>query len=166
MNKRLVTRIACLLCVAALSCGLLFGCAGGASNAANQTQQANRAYMSQVNQLMDELGDRLDSFVDAVSRGDVVNMRSQADEAYKTLDKLAAIEAPEALADVQEKYVSGTTKLREALDAYIVLYSSVASQEGIDQGEYDSQLAEIQALYDEGVALLEEADETAANLPE
>lgn len=166
MNKRLVIRIACLLCVAALSCGLLFGCAGGASNAANQAQQANRAYMSQVNQLMDELGDRLDSFVDAVSRGDIVNMRSQADEAYKTLDKLAAIEAPEALADVQEKYVDGTTKLREALDAYIALYSSVASQEDIDQGKYDSQLAEVQALYDEGVALLEEADETAANLPE
>ena len=161
MNKRLVIRIACLLCVAALSCGLLFGCAGGASNAANQAQQANRAYMSQVNQLMDELGDRLDSFVDAVSRGDIVNMRTQADNAYKTLDKLAALEAPEALTDVQGYYTDGTKKMRDALDAYINLYTELEAG-SFDQSTYSKRIADVQKLYDEGVETLKKGDEAAA----
>ena len=154
-------KLAALLCAIALACGLFAGCANTAGNTMTDEQQQNRAYMSQVNEIMEELGEGLDSFIDAVSRGDVVNMRTQADNAYKTLDKLDALEAPEALADVQKGYKDGSAKLREALDAYITLYTDMSS-ESFDSSTYDKRIAEIQSLYDEGVKLMQEADETAA----
>ena len=112
-------------------------------------------------ELMVELDEGLDSFVAAVSRNDIVNMRLQAENAYQSIDKLAKLEAPEALADVQKQYVDGTEKLREALDAYIALYSDMNSG-SFDQSTYDKRVADVQKLYDEGVAALEEADKTAS----
>lgn len=118
--------------------------------------------MSQVNGIMSELGDNLDSFEGAVSRGDVVNMRTQADDAFKALDSLSSLEAPDELKDVQQKYVDGTAKLREALDGYITLYTDLKS-DSFDQSTYASRLSKVQSLYDEGVELLKQADEAAAN---
>ena len=154
-------KIATTLCAVALSAGVLGGCANAAVDTATAEQQANRSYMSQVNEVMVELDEGLDSFVDAVSRDDVVNMRTQADNAYQALSRLSDIEAPEALSDVQEKYVEGANKLKEALDAYIVLYSEFSAGTA-DQSSYDERIASIQALYDEGVKLLEEGDSAAA----
>jgi hypothetical protein len=144
----------------ALVVGVMAGCAQ--TNQINSEQQANRTYMSQVNEIMDQLNKELDSFVDAVSRGDIVNMRTQADNAYKTLDKLSTLEAPEALADVQECYVEGTAKMREALDAYISLYTELDAG-SFDQSTYTKRIAEVQELYDEGVVALKKGDETAAS---
>lgn len=151
--------LACLLAgVMALS-----ACSAGANSALTDEQKANRAYMSQVNEAMVELDGNLDSFIDAVSRGDVVNMRTQADNAYKSLDKLAQIEAPEALASVKEKYVEGTGKLEKALDAYIQLYADAdKGGKSFDWSTYDERMKEIQKLYDEGVAALEEGDKAAS----
>ena len=118
--------------------------------------------MSQVNEIMESLDDGLDLFVDAVSRGDIVNMRTQADNAYRALDKLGSLEAPDELADVQEKYLSGTEKLREALDAYISLYTD-ASSDSFDWSTYDNRIKEIQDLYDEGLQDLEDGDKAAAS---
>ena len=156
-----ILKIGALACAIALACGLLAGCANTAANNANSEQQANRTYMSQVNEIMEQLDSGLDSFIDAVSRGDVVNMRTQADNAFQILDKLAELEAPEDLADVQEKYVEGADKLREALDAYITLYTDM-SKSSFDQSTYDDRIAQIQKLYDDGVKLMQEADEAAA----
>ena len=156
-----IGKIAALICVVALSCAALFGCANTAMTTATAEQQANRAYMSQVNEIMEELGEGLGSFVDAVSRGDIVNMRTQADNAYQILDKLEALEAPDALKDVKEKYVDGTEKLREALDGYIALYTDMNGA-SFDMSTYDSRIAAIQKLYDEGVDLMKEGDEIAA----
>ena len=75
------TKLAAIICAAVLSCGLLAGCAGQ-GNTATQEQKDNRAYMSQVNELMVELDEGLDSFVAAVSRNDIVNMRLQAENAF------------------------------------------------------------------------------------
>ena len=141
----------------------LAGCSSAANNAATEQQQANRAYMSQVNEAMTKLDSNLDSFIDAVSRGDVVNMRTQADNAYKAIDKLSELEAPEALADIKKDYVDGTAKLREALDEYISLYAKATSEgSDFDWSAYDDRIKEIQSLYDEGVALLEAGDKAAA----
>ena len=126
-------------------------------------QQANRTYMSQVNETMVELDGNLDSFVDAVSRGDVVNMKTQADNAYKVLDKLSELEAPEALSDVHKKYVEGTQKLEEALDAYIQLYTEAEKAgKNFEWSGYDERLKEIQDLYDSGIKALEEGDKAAS----
>ena len=157
----ITTKLAAVLCAVILSCGLLAGCANTGANTATEEQQANRAYMSRVNGLMDELGAELESFADAVSRNDIVNMRTQADNAYQALDKLAELEAPEALEDVQQGYVDGTAKLREALDGYIALYTEM-NGDSFDQSTYDKRIADIQELYDEGVDLLQKADEAAS----
>lgn len=118
--------------------------------------------MSQVNQTMVKLDGELDKFVDAVSRDDVVNMRTQADNAYRVLDELADIEAPEALADVKQGYVDGSNKLREALDGYVDLYTE-ASSEDFDWSKYDERIEKVQGLYDEGVSLMQQADEAASS---
>ena len=159
---RIVAKAASAVCALTLATGVMAGCASGASVAANAEQQANRAYMSQVNQTMEELDSNLESFVDAVSRGDVVNMRSQADNAIKSLDKLDTLEVPENMADIQEGYVAGTDKLSEALDAYVALYTEASSAD-FDWSTYDSRIAAIQELYDAGVSALEAADEVAAS---
>ena len=160
--KNTMTKLAALACAFALALAALYGCANSAGTNATPEQQENRNYMSQVNATMEELGDSLDLFVDAVSRNDIVNMRTQADNAFKVIDKLADIEAPEALEDVQEKYVDGATKLREALDGYIALYSDMAAG-SLGEEAHSDRIAEIQALYDEGVNLLEEGDKLAAD---
>ena len=159
MNRFSIKLTVCL-CALAMAFGLLAGCSTGTSNLTSE-QQANRTYMSQANGIMDSLGDKLDSFVDAVSRGDLVNMKTQAENAYKALDDLAALEAPEELADVQKGYVDGCAKLREALDQYIELYTQLNAG-SFDQSQYSTRIAQIQSLYDEGVDLLKKADETAA----
>lgn len=141
----------------------LVGCAGPGANSLTDEQKANRAYMSQVNEAMTQLDTELDSFIEAVSRGDVVNMRTQADNAYKELDKLSKLEAPEALKDIKKDYVDGTAKLREALDEYIALYTEAANGgSSFDWSAYDERVKSIQSLYDEGVALLEAGDKAAA----
>ena len=161
MNRMLAVRFGSVACVVALLCCMLAGCANQSMNAATESQQANRAYMSQVNEIMVSLDNGLDLFVDAVSRGDIVDMRLQADNAYRALDKLDALEAPDELADVQEKYQSGTKKLRDALDSYITLYTD-ATDDSFDWSTYDDRRREIQDLYDEGIDDLEDADKTAA----
>ena len=155
-----------LACAAALAAGMLGGCATTTETTEEQTeQQANRQYMSDVNEIMEDLAEQLESFTDAVSRDDVVAMRTQADDAFEVLDELDDLEAPDALADIHEDYVAGAAALEEALSAYVDLYTEIdAAGDSYDWDAYDEALAEIQAQYDEGIALLEEADETAASL--
>ena len=160
--KRFMLKMSSCVCALVVVAGVVAGCGQGASPV-NAEQQANRAYMSQVNGIMDELGVELDSFVDAVSRGDVVNMRTQADNAYKTLDELNGLDVPEALSDIQNSYKDGTSKLREALDDYIDLYAeAAASGSDLDRAAFDKRVKDIQSLYNEGVAALEEGDKAAA----
>jgi hypothetical protein len=159
MKRFAASLVMCAIAVM-VAAGALVGCANNSSSL-NSEQQANRAYMSKVNSIMTQLGEDLDSFVSAVSRGDVVNMRTQADNAYKALDALAAAEAPEALADVKKGYVEGTTKMREALDAYITLYTDIEAG-SFNQSTYESRITEIQKKYDEAVEQLRNADAAAA----
>ena len=161
MSTSMIMKIGAAACAIALSGTMLAGCANGV-NSASSEQQAARTYMSQVNEAMEELGEGLDSFVAAVSRNDLVNMRTQADNAYKALDKLDKLEAPDAYKDVQKHYVDGTGKLREALDGYITLYTDMNGA-SFDQSTYDSRVADIQKLYNEGVEELEAGDKAASS---
>jgi len=166
MNTRAIAKLGAIACVLALALAALAGCASSASVAATEAQQQNRDSMSQGHLLMTDLESDLSTFVDAVSRDDLVNMRTQADNAYKKIDKLGELEVPEAMEDIHQKYVEGTGKLREALDAYIALYTDIQSatdSNPFDWSTYDKRMASIQALYDEGVETLQAADEIAAN---
>ena len=158
--RRFVTAALMSLCAIVLA-GALAACAPGASTLTSE-QQANRAYMSQVNAVMAQLGENLESFVDAVSRNDLVNMRTQADNAYRVLDELEGIEAPDELVEVKNGYVDGTKKLREALDSYIDLYTELESG-SFDQSTYDKRIQELQKSYDEAVDQLKSTDEKAAS---
>ncbi|WP_241159207.1 hypothetical protein [Adlercreutzia sp. ZJ141] len=151
-------------CAGVLLLAALSGCTTGPSES-EQAQQANRDYMAQVNQSMESLEAKLGSFIDAVSRGDVVNMRTQADNAYAALDALAKIEAPEGLEDIQTSYVDGTNALKEALDDYIALYTEIESATAdnpFDWASYDNRISQIKSKYDEGIGLLQSGDNAAA----
>ena len=107
----------------------------------------------------------LASFTDAVSRGDVVGMRTQADNAFKSIDDLNKLEAPEDLKDIQQAYVDGTGTLKEALSSYVGLYTEIDSatdEQPFDWASYDERIGEIQSQYDAGIAQLEEGDQKAA----
>lgn len=161
MKQGIKVQLVGLVCALAL-CIALPACASGASGSLSDEAKANSTYMTQVNETVAEFNESLDSFIDAVSRDDVVNMRTQADNAYASLDKLSKIEPPEGLSEIHKKYVDGSKKLEEALDAYIQLYTE-AKQDGksFDWSGYDSRMKEIQALYDSGVELIEQADKAA-----
>ncbi|MBR5258985.1 MAG: hypothetical protein IKV48_00625 [Eggerthellaceae bacterium] len=163
----ILTKLSRFLCVAfagAIVAAALVGCAGTQS-ATNDAQTENRQYMAALNQGMDELANKLDSFNDAVTRNDVVSMRTQAEKAFKQIDKIEAIEAPEALADVKEGYIEGCLMLESALGQYIDLYTQLDSGAvTADSEEYANALADIQANYDSGIAKLEETDKLALGL--
>ena len=92
-------------------------------------------------------------------------MRTQVEKAFKELDDLESIEAPEVLADVKAGYVEGCAMLEEALGSYVDLYTQLESGAlAADSIEYANALAEIQASYDEGIAKLEETDQKALEL--
>ncbi len=158
-------KVAGAIVAATLAMGTLAGCAG--QTAANQQEDVNRQYLSQVNQVMDDLETSLGSFTDAVSRNDVVGMQTQADNALAKLDSLADIEAPEDMADVQQSYQDGTSQLREALSGYVALYTEISSAtdaQPFDWSTYDARLAEIQEKYDAGIDALAAGDEAAAEI--
>ena len=130
---------------------------GTSANSNEQTPaEQNRAYMSKVNQAMTDLDTNLTSFTEAVTRGDVISMKTQSDKAMNALDEVKNIEAPEAMQDVKTKYDSGCESLKQALKQYVDLYTSGAE---VTQ----EVLAPIQQLYDSGVNSLKEADEAVSN---
>lgn len=156
---------------------LMFALAGcTAPQASNQTEgedapMTSSQYMAQVNQAVEELNERLQSFNDAVSRQDPITMRTQADNAFSTLDKLAAIEAPEDIKDLRDQYIKGCDQLKDALNAYIDLYSEMtaAKEEAessrynypFNASDYSGRIEQIQEQYNEGIQTLEDADNSA-----
>lgn len=160
MAKKLVA----VACAGALAVFAFAGCAPK-DTSAQDAQAANRQYMTSVNRCMDDLAEGLEGFSTAVSQGDLVAMRTQVDDALKALDKLAAIEAPEGLLDIQACYVDGCAKLEQALGDYITLSAEVSAAtdaQPFDHASYESMIADIQRLYDEGVAMLEKGDVLAS----
>lgn len=167
MNSHQASKVIAVAVAGMLSAGILGGCATQQTSAATEAQSENRAYMTQVNQTMETLKDRLASFSDAVSRGDVVNMRTQADNAFKALDSLSAQDAPDALKDIKQQYVDGCAELETALSDYVTLYAEIDSAtdtQPFDWSTYDDRIAAIQSSYDAGVAKLEAGDKAAADL--
>lgn len=168
MKRSKALKLVSLACAATLSMTALAGCAAEQDNEEQQAQAQNRQYMTQVNQTLDTLDEQLDGFVDAVSRGDLVTMRTQADNAFKTLDDLESTEAPEALSEVKADYIEGCNSLKEALNGYVQLYTDIESAtdaQPFDYGTYDQRLQEIQEAYNQGIEKLRQGDESATNLP-
>lgn len=165
MKHTKFAKIIAVMCAGVLMVVALAGCLPQQNSPADEQIEKNQQYMSQVNQSMDDLRSRLASFSDAVSRDDVVGMRTQADNAFKALDALNKLEAPEDLKSIQTDYVDGTNSLKDALNAYIDLYTEIdsATEEApFDWSTYDQRIADIKAQYDTGIEKLEAADKTAS----
>lgn len=163
-KKAFALKMLAVALAAAAALAVLTGCSQ-TGTAANQQQGENRQYMSQVNQVMDDLETQLSGFTDAVSRDDVVGMQTQAQNALATLDDLESIEAPESLADVHQNYMEGAASLREALSDYVALYTEISSageSQPFDWATYETRLAEIQEKYDAGIEKMSSGDELAA----
>lgn len=165
MFKRLL-RCALGLCLVFCLSLVLAGCMQPTSNTnQNDSVSANRQYMSSVNQAVSELSDRLQGFEDAVSRGDAVTMRTQADDAFKALDVLSTIEVPDDMKELNEGYQQACDKLEEALDEYVEVYSEISSsKDGFDVASVQGKIDEIQSKYNEGIDLLESTDKKATEL--
>ncbi len=164
MKRKNFAKVIAAVCAGALMIAAFAGCAPQ-KDAGNQDQLDRRQYMSQVNQAMDDLQSRLDGFADAVSRNDVVSMRTQADDAFKALDDLNGLDVPEGLKDIQQEYVDGTSDLKDALNAYIDLYTEIESatdDQPFDWSSYDQRIADIQDRYNAGIDKLKAGDEKAA----
>lgn len=161
LKKRLIA----IMCAATLAAFGLAGCAGSAQQGAtNDAQSQNRQFMSQVNETVEDMGDRLQDFDDAVSRSDVVTMRSAADEAFACISTLESLEAPEQLTDIKQQYVDACNTLSGALGSYVDLYAEIESatdEAPFDYSTYESRLAEIQSAYNEGIEQLKAADTAA-----
>lgn len=168
MNKTRVVRVCSAVFTTILLMGALAGCQSPATGATDQ-QQANRTYMTQVNQAVEDLNSRLTSFDEAVAQENVVTMRSKADDAFKAIDDLEAIDTPDAMKDLQQNYVDGCRKLEDALNAYLDLYTEIVSSDeesGFDYSTYDDRIEDIQKSYNEGIDMLKSADEEALKLNE
>lgn len=117
---------------------------------------------------MEDLQSKLGSFNDAVSRDDVVGMRTQADNAFKAIDSLSSIDAPDSLKDIKQSYVDGANDLKSALSAYVDLYTEIDSATAdhpFDYSTYDQRLSDIKAQYDSGIQKLQDGDQKVANMP-
>lgn len=164
--KKIIAAV-CMLLLAAM----LAGCA--APQTANQQDSeeeqplTSSQYMSQVNQKVETLAERLQGFNEAVSREDAITMRTQADNAFAVLDEMAAIEAPEELDDLRDQYIKGCDQLKDALNSYVTLYTEIASANSsaaFDYSTYSDRIKQIQDQYDEGIKTLEDADKKATEL--
>ena len=165
----MVKRSIAMVMAAALLVASMVGCTSFQQNSQEaEAQAANRQYMSQVNQITDELTENLAAFDTAVSDNDPVAMRLQADNAFKTLDSLSSLEPPEVLKDVQAGYVEGASKLEEALNSYIDLYTELggadAANSTVNATAYSDRLAAIQQTYNDGITKLQETDKQATEL--
>ena len=164
MKRTRSAQLVAAACAGVLMVATLGGCAQQ-DTAATQQQAENRQFMTQVNQKMDDLQTRLTSFTDAVSRGDVVGMQTQADNAFKVIDDLNNVNTPDDLKDIKQEYVDGANELKDALNAYIGLYTEIDSatdEHPFDWSTYDQRLADIQKQYDEGIGKLQSGDNKAS----
>ncbi len=171
MSARKVSNISkAFIAVAAFMLALLLGGCGQFAATQSNTEDdtpTSRSYMSELSNKTSDLKDVLAQFNDAVSREDVVSMRTHADNAFAIIDSMDGIEAPDDLSDLKKQYNEGCGKLKEALGDYINLYSDIASatdKNPYNYDEYKDQIKEIQDLYDEGIKTLKDADETATEL--
>ncbi len=166
MRKFQLLKVVGVLCLT-VALGLVFaGCSEENAEEVDQ-QTLNREYMASVNQLMGDLQTQLEDFSSAVAQGDVVTMRTQADQAFKYLDDLEALEVPEGLTLVHQDYVDGAVALESALTAYMDLFTQIETAteaQPFDWTQFDSRVAEIQGLYDEGIEKFEAGDNAAAEM--
>lgn len=158
------------LCAMVLICFAATGCSQQMvqqSATEEETGPTSRTFMAQMNEAADTLQEKMDAFTDAASRQDLVSMKVQADAAAAVIDQMSAIEAPDELTDLRQKYVDGCTQLKDVLAGYLDLYTEIDSsttRNPFDYDEYPDRLAQLQSQYDAAVQALKDADTSATEM--
>lgn len=165
------TRIGAVILAVALICSIvLTGCSQQLAQSATNEEESgptSRSFMAAMNEAADDLKEKMAAFTDAVAREDMVSMRVQSDAAFAVIDQMAAIEAPEELTELRQRYVDGCTQLKDVLTGYLDLYQEVDSSTYYDPFDYDAypdRIAELQGRYDAAVQALEDADKAATEM--
>lgn len=158
-----IAAIACALCLAMAA---LAGCSSSDSQQEKTPAQVNREYMSSVNSISQEAASALSNFSDAAAKQDVAAMRVAASNATKALDKIAALEAPDALKDVKSEYEAGANDLGQALSDYVEIYAQIKNAgENLDAAaEAAKGIDDVKARYDSGIEHLSKADSMVADM--
>ena len=93
-------------------------------------------------------------------------MRGAASNATKALDKIAALEAPDALKDVKSEYEAGANDLGQALSDYVEIYAQIKNAgENLDAAaEAAKGIDDVKARYDSGIEHLSKADSMVADM--
>jgi hypothetical protein len=172
-SRMIIVAIACVLAAALIA---LAGCSTSSTSSSEKTSaQLNREYMASINSISSEAADDLSSFSEAIGTGDIATARIDADNAIATLSEIQDIEAPDALSEVDADYKKGAEELSEALSRYVDLYTKVYSStssssssssdsSSVDMEAVSQELSEIQALYDDGIQHLSDADQLVAEM--
>lgn len=132
-----------------------------------QKQPSAGDYMTSVAKTSTQLSSALSEFAAAISENDLSAIQPKADAAYEVLAQMEALEAPDDLKEVKGKYDEATQSLKDSLKDYVALYLEIQNTpEGntFDFTNYASQIEAIQKSYDNGLNLLEEADNMATEL--
>lgn len=158
-----IAAIACALCLAMAA---LAGCSSPDSQQEKTPAQVNREYMSSVNSISQEAASALSNFSDAAAKQDVAAMRVAASNATKAFDKIAALEAPDALKDVKSEYEAGANDLGQALSDYVEIYAQIKNAgENLDAAaEAAKGIDDVKARYDSGIEHLSKADSMVADM--
>lgn len=162
--------LAAALTAAFTCCFVLTGCSQQLvpqPEAEEEAAPTSRTFMAQMNETADTLQEKMVAFTDAVARQDLVSMRVQADAAYAIIDEMSAIEAPDELKELQQKYVDGCTQLKDTLNGYMDLYTEIDSsttRNPFDYDEYPDRMAQLQSQYDAAVQALQDADQSATEM--
>lgn len=150
-----------VLCTGVLAL-TLSGCFGGTVQQVDTAATQSRQFMSNLNAAVQDMNTRLIEFNDAVSRGDLVTMRSSAENAFEVISTIESLEVPEQLAAVKNGYLEACGKLREALNSYLDLYTELSAAGGtMDSVVYQERLDEIQNLYNQAISMIQETDTKA-----
>ena len=169
MKKNTITRVGILVVITIVMAAVLSSCIPQIGETEEEkAQKAHREYMSQVNRLLDSLTLELDAFGDAVAEENAAKMNSHTDKVKAIIVELRAIKAPEGLAVVHNEYVTGCDELREALEAYVTLYTALNSateEEPFDYATFNEELQKVKKKYDSGIKHLETGDAKALEMP-
>lgn len=124
-------------------------------------------YMTSVAKMSGQLSGSLSEFATAVSSNDISAVQQRADAAYDILSQMEALEAPDEIKSVKGKYDEASQSLKDALKDYVALYleiENVPAGSSPDLTNYAAQIESIQKAYDNGLNLLEEADNMASEM--
>ena len=156
--------------IGAVIASLMLGLFALASCAPRETEaekaaKANREYMSAVNQIMDEIAGELTVFSGELRDEDLVGMSSCLANVTRQINALGALTAPEALKAIGNDYKEGCELLKQALQAYVDLYTEInAAGSSYDYSQYNTRITHIQNIYDDGLEKLADADKAASEL--